>query len=237
MENWMTEATIPGLVIIGLAALLHATLQLGLGCAILLYHGSIDKRHITARTNMLVSSFISGVGLAVFVLLAAICYLIINLGDLGPASYATLAAVLVMLALFTFGFYYRSPKSTELWLPRPVARFLDSRAHKTNNNTEAYLLGTMSVFGELVFALPLLILAGSAILTLSRELELLGLAAYSVIVILPLVIFRLTIRDRGDLATVQRFRKKSQNFLKLTAVSGYLILAGFIIVFKVLEYI
>ena len=113
--------------VIVLAALTHATLQLGLGGLLLLYHASLGK-HIRKRTKSLASSYVAGVGMLVFLMLAAICFIIDRLFDQSLTEFwlSVLVAVLLSLAMVVWGFYYRLGKNTELWLPRVIAKFIDS---------------------------------------------------------------------------------------------------------------
>ena len=50
-----------------LAAAVHATLQLGLGAFLLLYHASLGK-HIRQKTRNVVDSYIAGAGTMVFIM-------------------------------------------------------------------------------------------------------------------------------------------------------------------------
>ena len=58
-----------------LAAVIHATLQLSLGALLLLYHASLGK-HVRKKTRFLVDSYISGMGMLVFLGLAATIFVL-----------------------------------------------------------------------------------------------------------------------------------------------------------------
>ena len=58
-----------------LAALIHASMQLGLGALLLLYHASLGK-HIKKKTRNLVDSYIAGIGTLVFLGLGAVAFII-----------------------------------------------------------------------------------------------------------------------------------------------------------------
>ena len=139
-----------------LAAVIHATLQLELGTLLLLYHASLGK-HVKKRTKNLVSSYIAGVGSLVFLGIAAVAFILDRYFEkpLWTEELIIVVAMLVALAIATWGFYYRRGKSTELWLPRSVARFIDKRAKETNSNTEAFSLGVLTSLAEMPFTLVL----------------------------------------------------------------------------------
>lgn len=221
------------------SALICALFQLSLGTLLLLYHASLGA-HIRKKTKSLASSFISGVCLMTFLLLATACFLSFAFFEtpLPTLALSISVGVLVSLSLVVLIFYFRSDKTasktTELWLLKPISRFINSRAKITNNNSEAFSLGLLTVLGEIPFTLVLYFLAGSSILTLSEGYETLSLAAFSIISVLPLLILRLNIRNGKTVVDIQRWRVKNKTFFKVLASLSFLILAGFIFVFKIL---
>ena len=219
-----------------LAGLVHASLQLGLGCLLLLYHESMGK-HIRSRTRGIVSSFISGVGIIVFLLLSTACFLVINLFE-SAFSTEVLAAVigiLTALAIVMWFLYYKSGKTTELWLPKTVARFVDNRAKVTNSNTEAFSLGVLTCFAEMPFIMILLLVAGNSILELPVEYRALAVAGYTIITIIPLIVLRIAIRSGKTVVDIQKWRMKNKTFLRIISGTGFLILGLFLFAFKFLS--
>ncbi|MDR2063180.1 MAG: hypothetical protein LBQ02_00075 [Candidatus Nomurabacteria bacterium] len=225
------------IAVVALAGFIHATLQLGLGCVILLYHGSVGRAHIRRKTNSLVSSFISGVGLMSFLLLSAVAFILLNIFGLFVPDYflAVGVGMLAATAVATILFYYRRGVGTELWLPKPVAKFIDQRAKATNNTSEAYLLGSFACFGELPFILALLLISGACIVELPVEWQLLAVAIYAIISIIPLVIFRFSVHTGKTVADVQKWRMHFKRFLKIISTVSYLALTLFVIVYKIIE--
>jgi hypothetical protein len=225
------------IVVVAIAGFIHATLQLGLGCVILLYHGSVGRAHIKRKTNSLISSFISGVGLMSFLLLSAFCFVMANVFDKGVPGYVLAIGVgmLAATAVATVLFYYRRGVGTELWLPKPVAQFVDKRAKETNNTNEAYLLGSFACFGELPFIFALLVVAGTCVLELPLEWQLLAVAIYAILAIMPLVIFRICVHTGKTVADVQKWRMHFKRFLKIISTVGYLALMLFVIAYKMIE--
>ncbi|MCL1839758.1 hypothetical protein FWF89_02020 [Candidatus Saccharibacteria bacterium] len=224
------------IAIIVLAAIVHASLQLGLGCLLLLYHESAGK-HIQSKTRNLVGSFISGVGTIAFLLLATACFVISNTFD-GALSIQILTAaigILIALAIVMWFFYYRRGSSTELWLPQIVAKFINNRAKVTNSNTEAFSLGVTTGFAEMPFIIILLLVAGNSVLELDPMYQPLMVAFYTIIAIIPLVVFNIIIRTGHNVVEIQKWRVRNKLFLRIISGLGFLALGLFIFAFKILD--
>lgn len=222
--------------IIVLAAMIHATLQLGLGSLLLLYHASMGK-HVKTKTRELVGSYIAGIGILVFLSICATCFVLLRFydGALSTGWLIILVGVLTALALAVWLFYYRWGKgTTELWIPKVIARFIDNRAKVTESNTEAFSLGVLTCFAEMPFSLVLLVIAGNSILELQSESQLLLVAIYTIIVILPMLIMRQAIKNGKTVVDIQRWRVKNKKFLKRVSGAGFAVLALFILVFKII---
>lgn len=218
-----------------LAALVHATLQLGLGALLLLYHASLGK-HIKKKTKQLVSNYILGAALLIILTVTAAAFIInaITSSSLSPEVLAILVGILFMLAIIIWFFYYRTRRSTELWLPKSVSRYISNRAKLTESNTEAFSLGMLSSLAEMPFSIILMIIAGNSIIGLPVELQILSIAFYSFITILPLFILRFSIRRGNTVVDIQKWRVKNKEFLKIMTGIGFMTLALFIIGFRIL---
>ncbi|MCL2371488.1 hypothetical protein FWC63_01960 [Candidatus Saccharibacteria bacterium] len=231
------NATLINIVIVFFAACIHAMLQLGLGCVILLYHHGNSQRKVARKTNVLVSSFIAGVGTMSLLVLATMAFILANTFDLYRAREFYLAAGLAVavVAMLIWCVYYRRKNTTELWLPRSVAKFINERARETKYPTEGFLLGVLSTFGELLFLLPVMVVAAAALLSLPEGWELLALGGYIIISVLPLVFVRCFVYRMTTVGEIQTFRNRHQCFIK--AISGlmFMIFAVFVIIFKFLE--
>lgn len=224
-----------GIVI--LSGLATASLQLPLGTLLLLYHASFGK-NIRKKTKALASSFISGVTLMNFLLLGTALFLIASLAQssvLHDLGYIIIFGLLVALGITAWFFYYKRKGSTELWLPRRLARFIDSRAKLTNDISEAYSLGLLVPLSEILFTLPLLVLAGDAILHLDPLFQAIALVIYTIFGSLPLLILRLFIRKGRNVAEVQRWRLKNKNFFRFFTGASFIILAAFLFAFVILK--
>jgi hypothetical protein len=229
MEYWLD------LSIVGLAALVHATLQLGVGSLVLLYHESARK-HVQKTTKSLVSSFMAGIGAMVFLGLASTAFVITNFfgGGLVVKILAAVIGLLVALAVTVWCFYYRAGSTSELWLPRSVAEFIDMRARMTESNTEAFSLGVLAYIGELPFVLILSVVAGNSLADLPELWRPVGAAIYTLIAILPLIVVRAAAKTGKTAQMIQKWRLNNQTFLIVVSGLGFATLGAFIFAFRVL---
>lgn len=218
-----------------LAALVHASLQIQLGTLLLLYHASLGK-HIRKKTKTIVSSYIAGIGTLVFLSVAAICFIFDRYFGkaLYPEEVVIVVSMLVAIAVIVWGFYYKRGKSTELWLPRTVARFIDRRAENTNSNTEAFSLGVLTSLAEMPFTLVLLIVAANSILKLPGLWQLIAVVGYTIVAIVPPVVLRLAVRKGETITEIQRWRVQHKTFMRVISGVGFLVLGFFLFAFEVL---
>lgn len=218
-----------------LAAVIHATLQLSLGALLLLYHASLGK-HVQKKTRFLVDSYTSGIGTWVFLSLATTIFILDRY--FGKPLYieelVIVVGMLVALAIAAWSFYYRRGKSTELWLPRSMARYIDKRAKLTNSNTEAFLLGMLTSLAEMPFTIVLFVVTANSIMALPAIYQLLAVAIYTIITMIPMVVLRLAIRKGQTVVDIQRWRVKHKLFFRVLTGAGFLVLGCFLFTFEVL---
>ncbi|MBP5512505.1 hypothetical protein J6X90_03920 [Candidatus Saccharibacteria bacterium] len=221
--------------VILLAGIVHASLQLELGALLLLYHASLGK-HIKRRTKDLVSNYILGSAMLVILFVSTIIFLIssVSYTSLSTESIAVLAAVLLLLAVLIWLFYYRSRQTTELWLPKSIARYINKRAKLTDSNIEAFSLGMLTAFSEMPFSFVLMVLAADAIVLMPFEIQFLVVLVYAFISVLPLFILRFFIKRGSTVVDIQKWRMKNRNFFKVLSGTLFLTLAIFVIAFRVL---
>ncbi len=218
-----------------LAAAIQATLQLGLAALLLLYHASLSK-HVRKKTKRLVSSYIAGMGFLVFLSLGTIIFILDRYFNkaLYPEELVIVISMLVALAIASWFFYYRRGKTTELWLPRNVARYIDGRAKLTNSNAEAFSLGMLTTFAEMPFSIILLVVAANSILKLPLLHQIIAVAVYALITVIPSIVLRLVIRRGKNVVAVQRWRVKNKMFFRILTGAGFLALGFFLFGFEVL---
>ena len=222
--------------VIILAAIAHASLQMNLGSLLLLYHESLSK-HIKKRTKFLVSNYIFGVFFLIVMSLAATTYFIYLLfdGRLTTICLAVLVGVLVALTLCIWLFYYRSGRSTELWLPKPIARYITRRAKQTDSNIEAFALGLLASFAETPFVIVLFLVAADSFLKLSAWLQITMFLIYTIVAILPLLFLRIAVRHGRTVVEIQKWRLQNKNFLKILSGVLFITLAVFLTAFRILQ--
>ena len=221
------------LAVILLCAFTHAFFQLDAGGLLLLYHSSLGK-HVPKKTRILASNFLLGVSFFLALCLFATAFILLSFGGaLSLSSLSILVGLLFAVALIIFTIYYRSGRSTELWLPRAVSRFISNRAKETSSRVEAFSLGMMTSFAEIPFSLVLLILAANSLLTLSPLSQLISVCLYIFIATLPLLFIRVCVRQGKTIADIQRWRLKNKTFLRILGGFGFVVLALFIFAFKV----
>ena len=221
--------------IILLSAIVHASLQLELGALILLYHASLGK-HIKKKTKELASSYVFGAAMLIILFLSTIVFLITTFAtsSLSTECIAVFSAVLIMLAVLIWLFYYRGKRTTELWIPKTIARYINKRAKLTESNVEAFSLGMLTAFSEMPFSLILMIVAGNSIMELPLEWQFIVIMGYSFIAVLPLLTLRFFIRRGSTVVDVQKWRMRNKGFFKALSGTLFLTLAIFLIAFKVL---
>ena len=221
--------------IVVLAGLVHATLQLGVGTLLLLYHASLGK-HIKRKTRELVTNYIFGNALLTGLAVAAACFgiSVAFAGEMNPAILTIVVGILVALAISVWLFYYRWGKSTELWLPKSVARFINKRAKLTESNIESFGLGMLACFAEIPFTLILIVVVANSILALPQALQFLALAIYVILSILPLAVMRIALRKGQTVVDIQKWRIKNKNFIRIVSGAGFVVLAVFLLAFKVI---
>ena len=221
-----------------LAALSHASLQLDLGGFILLYHAS-RSHHVLSRTRALASFYILGAGFMILALLAACIYFVslITSGSLSSDLLATIVGALLAISIFMWFGYYRlelDSRTTELWVPRFVSRYIDTRARATSSRIEAFSLGMLTIFAEFPFSFLLLVLSANSLTALTPAQSVIGIAMYILVALLPLILCRLFLRSGRTVVDIQKFRVRSKGFFRTMSGTFFAILAVFVFVFSIM---
>ena len=221
--------------VVVLAAVVHATFQLGLGALLLLYHASLG-RHVRRQTLKLVSAFTAGFSVMILLMLSSACFFVwvIFQGTLPDWLFSVCIAALMILAILAWSFYYRRGRTTELWLPKPIAHYINRRAKLTESSVEAFSLGLLACFGEFPFTIILIFIAAGGVMEFSLPFRIPVIALYLAVAVLPLIITRLVVRSGATVVDVQRWRVKNKLFLRNLSGVGFLTLAIFLFAFKVL---
>ncbi len=235
----MTPVIISSFAIIIFGALIHASFQMSVSVLTLLSGHSLGRKTAHKKVLRLMNSFIFGVLILTTLLVATFAYLFTLFIDHSPATEQLVAAVICGLlgglGVATWAFYYRRGAGTALWLPRNLARYLNSRTKATKNSAEAFGLGMTSVIAELVFIIAPVASAALAIVLLpGLWWQLAGVATYSLVSLISLLIVFMLVGGGHRISTLQAWREKNKRFLQFAGGGSLLILAMFIFVDRIL---
>ena len=220
------------LSIIGLAALIHSSFQLGVSMLTLLSGHSLSIKRSQFRIFRLTSSFIFGSSVMTILLLSTFTLLLAHLSTIDNfvLIWTVLAGLLIGVGLAVWLTYYRSEPGTSLWIPRGLATFISDRTKKTQRSAESFSLGMSSVVGEILFLVAPLAASGYAIANLPFEWQLLGFAIYTVVSMLSLLIVWALVAFGYKLSRIQKWREANKSFLQYSAAAGLIILGAFMYV-------
>lgn len=219
-----------------LAAITQASLQLGLGGLVLLYHNSMS-RHRRKTTRRLAKNYILGACAITFLMVCTFCFLIGNFfgGALNTEWLLVCVGIFAACSIVMWLLYYRKGRrSTELWLPRSVARFIQKKARKTNDGIEAFSLGLLSSFAEMPLSIAIYFIVANCILNMSGHLQIIAAVSYAVAIALPLVILKINMKTGRSALEVQKWRVQNKAFAKIISGSSFMLLAVFVLAFWVM---
>ena len=143
--------------------------------------------------------------------------------------------VLLALSIASFLFYFRKGPGTRLFISRKIANNLNDKAKSVKSRQDAFLLGFISGIPELIFTIPLYIIASVEF----AQVSMLNAFCPAIIIIfflgiiIPLFIVYGLYRTDRNLATIQRFRTRNKNFFRFLISLLYLVLAITIICFRI----
>lgn len=233
----MNIFTYSPLYIVAFAGLLHASFQLSVGLLTLLSGHSLGSRRSFARLMQLNFAYIAGASIITLLLFAALGYMaLLGIAAVLPAAWLVVAFLNIAIGGNVIAFYYRRDHGTGLWIPRPMADYLQERTKKTKHSAEAFTLGAGSVLAEIPFLIgPLSI----AVLTVVSQpantgLQLSSFALYCLISLLPLFAISALVGGGHKISTIQRWREDNKLFLQYCAGGGLVILGVYVLIEKVL---
>ncbi|MDN5275457.1 MAG: rane protein of unknown function [Candidatus Saccharibacteria bacterium] len=225
------------LAIVAFAALLHASFQLSVSVLTLLSSHSIGSKRPLKNLLSLTTSFVIGAAVMTLLLLSFVALVVISVyeTEVPLVVWAVACGLLSGVGIAVWIFYYRREQGTSLWLPRGTARFLSDRTKATTHPAEAFSLGLTSVIAELLFIIAPLLVSALVLVELPALWQLIGIAVYTVIASLSLIIVWVLIGSGHALSGIQKWRESNKRFLQFAAGSGLLILGIFVYVSKVLS--
>ncbi|MES2876670.1 MAG: hypothetical protein V4678_04345 [Patescibacteria group bacterium] len=224
------------LLIIAVAALIHASFQLSVSMLTLLSSHAIGAKRSHARLLGLTGAFTSGV-FVMTVLLLSTTALFIQLTV--TSSNTVLAWITACGLLFGLGaavwiFYYRREQGTTLWIPRGMARYLSDRTKATKQTSEAFGLGISSVLAELLFIFAPVLITALVLSGLEPVWQLAGITLYASLSLFPLLLVNGLIGSGHKISHIQRWREDNKRFLQFVAGSGLVVLGFYVYVDQVI---
>lgn len=139
--------------------------------------------------------------------------------------------ILIALSLTFFFFYCHKKHSIELFIPRKVATSYYNKAKTIKTRSDAFVLGIVCIIPELLFTLPLYLLAAIEILKIGvdsvQSASLIIL--FSLLTILPLIIIHSLFSHQTNLADFIKFRHKNKTLFRVIISLLYLFIAILII--------
>lgn len=228
---------ITSLSIVAFAALIHASFQLSVSVLTLLSGHAIGTKKSNARILHLTTSFTIGVAVMTLLLLSVISLIFIHtIGTNVPLlAWAIVSGLVLGIGIAVWLFYYRrKANGTELWIPRSMAKYLNTRSKNTKQGAEAFALGLTSVIAELIFIVPSMAIAALVLLELPGIWQLVGLVIYTVISLLGLLVVWSLIGRGRSLARIQQWRTENKRFLQFSAGSALVVLGFFVYVTEIM---
>ena len=182
-------------------------------------------------------NFILGAALftALVVASAGFVILVVFDGNMPISAMVILACILAMLAFGIWFLYYKKSVGTELWVPRSFAKFIVTRAEKTDDNVEAFSLGMLMACAETPFALALVLAAANSVIALPQGMQIIAIAIFVLMSVAPMVVMQLFVEKGRTVVDIQKWRVKNKDFIRVMSGVGYLVLAIFLIAFKVFQ--
>ena len=205
-----------------MVALIFGVLQVAPGVFAYFYHYAIGK-HSFKKAHLLSPFFILGVLLTnVSTFIAVAC-----ITKDSEILRAVLAGVFVALAVVGGVFYYRKGAGSVLYTPRKLARALLNGARNVSGALDAFLLGIITGFSEIMFTVPLAIMVILQIQTFDSAIIQFGLVAIEVfLAIVPFIVIMIMYRTGGNLADIERMRVRNKDFYRLMLCFLFILLAA-----------
>lgn len=227
-------ATMPMALILLGAVFVHTCFQLTVSVLTLLNSHTIGRRLPNSRLLNLNFWYILG-SIVTIALLQLGAISLVRSGVAHNASLTTGVSLGVapFVALLTVLFYYRRGRGTQLWLPRPAAEYITTRAKKTKSSVEAFVLGMATAVTELPFAIAPIAIVALLFEGFASERWLTLSLGYAVAVCLPLIFVAFYISSGHKISSIQRWRENAKDFLKWTSAAALLLLTLYLITLQI----
>lgn len=233
-------SVIISVIILILAMLISAFLQLVPGTFSIFYHFSLSKTNAKKADDRSLG-FILGSELFITFIWVAIYSLILsffcNSPDFCPSSFFwIMSGILFAEAVAVFWFYYRKSKATALFIPRRTASTISNCARKAKSRSDAITLGFFAGLPELIFTLPLYVISAIILLNTTAISRALVVILYVLFSTIPLFIIRTAYRTGHNLADITRARTRFKPFFRLSLSILYVLLALAVLNLGIINY-
>lgn len=229
--------TFDSLIIVAVAALIHASFQLSISMLTLLSSHTIGAKKAHPTLLRLINSFTLGAFVMTILLLAnttLASHLLLS-SDNFMVTWVAVCGLLFGLGFAVWIFYYRREQGTTLWIPRGVARYLSDRTKATSQSAEAFGLGLSSVFAELLFIFVPLAVSGLILSQLDPVWQVSGIVLYATLSLSPLLVVTGLIGAGHKISHIQRWRESNKSFLQFIAGGGLIALGFYLYVDQVMS--
>lgn len=227
MYNINLFATSPAILAFLATAFAVACFQLSVSVLTLISSHTIGAARAYNKLLSLVSAYLLGVIAALFGLaITAISLVDASRYFLLGAAWPIVGSVSIAVGGLIVAFYYRQSKGTSLWVPRALAKFLDTRTKRTRSAVETFSLGILTTLAELPFSFVAFLLLAYLVRDANANTQVALSLIFALLVSLPLIFVAAAITSGHKISTIQRWRETNKNFLRW-ASGVCLILLGF----------
>ena len=223
-----------------LSALILAFLQLVPGIFALLLHFSSGKFSKNKASDF-GTFFLLGAETSIILIFLFVYFILTSTPAIAyavtdPLFAWIMAGILAALGLFFLCCYYRRGSGSELFISRNLAHKYRQKAATIKNRSDAFILGLIASVPELIFTLPLYILAVLQVNLLAPDSLTRAslIILFALIAILPLFILHATASHGYNLADFLKFRFKNRQFFRFAITLFYLFIIILIILGVVL---
>lgn len=233
--NYTLDALGPFALVIIAGLFAHACYALSVSMLTLVNSHIIGTSAKHSTVLKLSCGYILGSGFATLGLLALVTTFFTNVVDIDEqsAGWIIVSVLAIVIGWITLLFYYRRGKGTQLWLPRKAIQTVSTRAKKTKTMVQAFGLGVSMVILELPFLIAPLVIAGAVLGTLPNLELSIGLFAYSLAAIMPLIAVTVLIGGGYKISTIQRWRESNKKFLQWTSGCALILLGVYLFAINV----
>ena len=218
------------LSILILVSLIQASLQLSSGVFLIFRHyasGKYSHKKVDSFTLLFllgIETFTTVMFLSIYSFYFSIFYHFPN-AELHFFPWV-MAGICIALSITSFLYYYhRKSRGTDLFIRRKHAKSLVYRAKNVKTKSDAFMLGCFSSIAELIFILPLFILAVVSI----NEFDVLPRSPFAFLFIIssiiPLIPIIVLYNTGHNIAEIERRRIKDKPFFRFIIPLGYALLA------------